>query len=500
MFKTQKILITVFLFFLVSASAVLSQEIIVGNGSWDQIRIRDNITYSESAQGMSNIQLKNNEYQVSDDTDMLLHFNGNIADRSGNYTLVRNQGILTTSKEKKLGEQAGAFPGDNAFVELSPGRAALLAAGNGKINDFSIEFWLYPIRLSEGEKIFQWSGAIKSGDMTLQQTILCVISGRRLNWVFENFFLPADFSETMIELTSTGVMIPGIWHHHLIRYDSETGLIEYLIDGIPEVNTYANSTGRETGEMFAAVIGNQKPANIILGKSYSGYMDELRLTRAFSEPDISIFGTAGGSASTSVFDLQNSGCRLLKISTVERKPGKTDIFYYYRISEDYFNPLSSKPAWVQFKPDQLLPPSVRGRFVQIKANLYPDGTGKNSPVLSEIRLQYERNLPPLPPEQITAESRDGSVRLSWNRVNDSDISGYKVYYGEKPGYYFSSVSVQGPSPVDTGDRTEITLTGLKNGQIYYFAVTSYDSSEKPQESRFSKEISARPSALLRTNQ
>jgi len=41
------------------------------------------------------------------------------------------------------------------------------------------------------------------------------------------------------------------------------------------------------------------------------------------------------------------------------------------------------------------------------------------------------------------------------------------------------------------------MEGLENGKLYYFAITSYDNAEIPHESVFSREISIRPSAIIR---
>ncbi|MDR3559311.1 MAG: fibronectin type III domain-containing protein, partial [Candidatus Pacebacteria bacterium] len=79
----------------------------------------------------------------------------------------------------------------------------------------------------------------------------------------------------------------------------------------------------------------------------------------------------------------------------------------------------------------------------------------------------------------------GTAMLSWNGVSDSNISGYKIYYGTEPrngncppGGYAQNINV--------GKNTRYTLKNLALGKTYYFSVTSYDSSGK--ESCFSKEM------------
>ena len=71
------------------------------------------------------------------------------------------------------------FNGDVTYLELIPAENAAFAAGSGRLDDFSIEFWLNPARLSEGENIIQWSGAVSVKGKTLQQEILCAVSDRK---------------------------------------------------------------------------------------------------------------------------------------------------------------------------------------------------------------------------------------------------------------------------------------------------------------------------------
>ncbi len=68
--------------------------------------------------------------------------------------------------------------------------------------------------------------------------------------------------------------------------------------------------------------------------------------------------------------------------------------------------------------------------------------------------------------------------LSWNPSPDSDIAGYKLYYGvESPPY---------DTVIDLGNHTSYTVNGLLPG-TYYFAVTAYDTSGI--ESAFSNTVS-----------
>ena len=77
------------------------------------------------------------------------------------------------------------------------------------------------------------------------------------------------------------------------------------------------------------------------------------------------------------------------------------------------------------------------------------------------------------------------VQLAWdapvqtNGTPVPNLAGYKLYYGSQSGQY--------QAPLSVGMTTTYTVTGLPTGQIYYFAVTAYDSSG--MESAFSNEVS-----------
>ena len=71
------------------------------------------------------------------------------------------------------------------------------------------------------------------------------------------------------------------------------------------------------------------------------------------------------------------------------------------------------------------------------------------------------------------------IRLAWDQNTESDLAGYKVYYGTTSGTY--------GTPIDAGNVTTYTMTGLTLGQTYFVTVTAYDTS--PNESGYSNEVS-----------
>jgi hypothetical protein len=74
----------------------------------------------------------------------------------------------------------------------------------------------------------------------------------------------------------------------------------------------------------------------------------------------------------------------------------------------------------------------------------------------------------------------GTIKLAWDAVGDSDLSGYKVYYGTSSGIYTGSASV--------GNQTSADITNLQDCKVYYLAVKAVDANGN-ESLAFSNEIS-----------
>lgn len=72
-----------------------------------------------------------------------------------------------------------------------------------------------------------------------------------------------------------------------------------------------------------------------------------------------------------------------------------------------------------------------------------------------------------------------NVTVAWDESQDSEVTGYKIYYGTSSKNYQYSVDVQ--------NNTSCTISGLNEGTTYYFAATGY--TDTNFESNYSKELS-----------
>jgi hypothetical protein len=499
-------------------------------GGW----LSDNAVAVPGFRGGTDFVLAPAAYRLGADTDLLMHFDGQApADETGRWAVGAGRAFSVDGAKAAIGRGAASFKGPSSALSLEPGRGSLLERGS-RFRDFTIEFWLYPASAENGEVILSWQSqrtqVAVSGAQA--QSLVCAITGGRLSWVFQGFFeKPGAFgaggaagagtaaggraatggagaaagsaAASRLELRASAPLVPRTWSHHLIRFDGDTGLLEYLVNGVTEATAYATSTGHEGrgADVYAPAIGAAAP--LVLGADYSGLVDEFRVSRSFvSGPALAPYGRDPGLVLSPVADLGFGNSRLASVDVVSKTPGNTGIELSYRISDEWVGWSLASPEWQPLRPGERLPETARGRYVQVRAELYPDGTGRVSPSLSSITLHYEADPPPPPPAKLIAIAHNGSVELVWSRVPEADVAGYLVYYGDAPGEYFGTAAAAGPSPLDAGNVLSCTVTGLPNGSLVYFVVAAYDKAAPPgnpalRAGLFSMEAAARP---LRTAQ
>ena len=92
--------------------------------------------------------------------------------------------------------------------------------------------------------------------------------------------------------------------------------------------------------------------------------------------------------------------------------------------------------------------------------------------------QLNTGAPVSPPLGLvaTGDADTLTIALSWNANPESDVIGYRVYYktGDSGFPYLGTGAASGDSPIDVGNVTSFTLSGLTPWVTYYIAVTAYD--------------------------
>ncbi|KPK81241.1 MAG: hypothetical protein AMS27_15640, partial [Bacteroides sp. SM23_62_1] len=104
---------------------------------------------------------------------------------------------------------------------------------------------------------------------------------------------------------------------------------------------------------------------------------------------------------------------------------------------------------------------------EIQSHVYDyfDDFTSNKVVYDPWETSEILSAPVSPPTQVIKQEKPDGIYLRWNGNPESDLDGYKIYYGDPTGYSYTS-------SVDVDNVTEYTLTGVAlDDEI---AVTAYD--------------------------
>jgi len=441
---------------------------------------------------------------------------GLFRDSVGRYKVSVSPNIETVDRRySRAGTGAALFHGNGPII-VEPQRTNALFVPNNRIRDFSIEFWLYPQNMENGEQVLSWSATKYINGRFAVQRILCMSSKNKLQWSFVNFFTSTDnLSHINVEFSGSAPIVPKTWSHHLIRFDSVTGMIEYVVNGVSEAIYYATPTRRENSEVYTPVAGSN--GTFLLGENYMGLIDEFKIHSICAGRSSTVkYVPSGGRTETRAIDLGQIDSGVLRIDASGgrisirgnvtyndfRENGRfrfsddSEMNFFIRSSDNPY--LLNRNQWVNFTPGENIP-GIIGRYVQVAVDFYPSADGETSPYLEQLKIVYSPGEPPMPPKNFTAVAVDSGVLLRWKPSQSSNTIGYLVYYSSVRGELFGGDAALGPSPINVGNRTSLLIEGLKNGTLYYFRIASYDritGEVNFNAGEFSNEVTARPLAGL----
>lgn len=484
---------------IVNLSAENRQIVLGGKNGWDGFQYEDKVTTGKGRFGYECIELETNSFVFDETTDLLIDFeNSENPIAAGNYDVVSNK--MKISTDTIMEKNAGLSRNIGGMSVL--GKPGAFFGPEGLRGSFSIEFWLCPSIAENGEVILNWESSKNVRGRLIYQLLNCSFNGGHLEWTLSHFFdsYEGPKGDGEVKLSGKYNIIPDKWSYHVLSFDSEAGILEYIVDGITEDLVYITDTGREGGAISLIILGAASEMNLC--SEFTGKIDDFRiLKRPYSPPDYQsaemagksgrmIYAPAGGRFETKPIRV-STGSVLNSITAEMNVPEQTGICYFVRSGDNFFNWSDSYPEWKPVESGETLT-GVTGLYFQIACDLYPDGDGVKTPSVTSITMDFTEIPLPLPPFTIKAEAGNGKVTLNWNYSVDDTTGGYYIYYGNRPGEYLGRVAVEGNSPVKIGNTTSFTLTGLENGRIYYFAVASWSNLDERVIGPLSKEVFARP--------
>lgn len=465
-----------------------------GDSGWSRISAASGIAFGKGRFGYDCVQLVTNTPAVTGATDLLLTFDdGTFIDATGNY-VVEKSALVSTTKSVR-GNSAALSRGGDVGITLR-GKDNSLFGHSGLMGSFTIEFWLNPSIAENGEEVFSWRSSRSVNRYSAYQMIKASFYKNHLEWKFSGIF--ENYKDNEVNLIGYSTIIPDTWTRHTLSFDDESGLLEYCVDGKTEAILYITSSQHQGGSVCPAVLG--VTSFIEVCPIYTGKIDNFRIERsAYKKEADSLYASGnetykvdGGRFITEPL-LVSQAATLDKVHAVMNVPAQTEVLLYVRSGDNCYGWTDSYPKWKLIHSDEPLT-GVTGLYFQLAADLLPDGGGMTTPSITELDLYYTEQPLPLPPFTVRAEAGDGCVTVTWSYSLDDTAGGYYVYYGNKSGEYLGRIAAEGASPVRVGNTTSLTLTGLKNGTIYYFAVSAYSRIDDKINGLLSKEVYARPTA------
>ena len=480
------------------------------------------------------------------DTDLLLSFdrpaNALRWDDTSQYTLRAN--YIFQANSDAFGNGYGGFFKSEHGVSIIP-QEALWLGRVGDLDSFTIDFRFCAQNIDSNSYIFSKVGNLLGEEISLK----IFIHRGRLVCRFTNIFNDDTGRSRSITMLGRQNIVVGEWYHFALSFDRTTGKLSRYINMVEDEVVYMTSNGTPYGQILVpsfnrlSKVPNLGPAHV--GRGFRGYLDEfrisyvdieqLKLTSHFNVNRFVGVDSIGripfnrpGLVRSEVFEFEHYGTRLISFDWNESLPNKTAIWFEFRISDYKFDETDSRVKWHRITKGQrdihCLTTNdgteLRGKYYQWRANLIPSPDGHSSPILSRVRLQYRPTLPPIVPRDFRVVSAgDRSITLSWRKNVESDLGGYKIYYGANPDRFDGIIThINGrkiDNSISSGREIEVVIDNgvieenmrlhnsnmlnfprIQNTVVYYFSISAYGTYKEGtmfnNESALSRRVHGRP--------
>ena len=441
--------------------------------------------------GLRDFKIPDNKQTPTYYHDLLMHFDSNLTDVMDNY---KASSIDYDDKYglPRYGTASLFLPNKNYFIELIPKPNTFFNTSNN-ISSFTIEFFLKPAKFLINNKVLSKLGPYETDDgQKSYGGMIAYVEKNRLVWKFDNFFFLNGESKA-VELSVGSFLNSEEWSHHSISFDASTGRLTKYLNGREEEIVYVTSTGQQYGSIYYPKFDSNNQNSVYLGGGFLGEIDEFSITKvAKNKFNIEQYRNQS-EVVTKVIDLESQYSFISNINVERELKNGNDVFIYYRASQMYFLENDIQVEWKTFDPNSNI--NINSRYIQIKLIFASSGNNETTPMVGRMSIDYEILPPPTMPTDLKAYASDKSVKLVWRGVSQfSSVTGYKIYYGTKPGIYDTE-----NSPIVVSKTNEYIINNLKNDTLYYFTISAFDNLGENHQSEFAKEVYARPRSFYSNN-
>ena len=458
-FKTRTPYILSLVFFILISTVVKSEYLEIGNKNrpfFKNISLNRTEIFWDRDQ-TENIRLAPESNAGASENILHLDFDANppvlLKDTTGNYRILESN--YTFLPETQAGKGAALFTRKEDRIKIqSPEN---LWPHTDFIGDFSIEMWIKPTHLSWKNTIFKKHGLESSFTNNNNQKIEIFLNQNRIHFLCQNLFQNAGGNPKSIALTSRTELQNNEWVHLHISYNAENGKVGMFINGKEENVRYA----KDLQGIWAASMGILDRSPIVIGESYTGAIDEFRITNRplnneseirfsrYSPLDFNPVHLIGkqsdGIALSDVITLPNSQIsKSARLRYESLEPEGTQLNFWIRYSNKSFqkNQSQEEIPWHLIRNETQNIPEFT--HIQWKTKLRSNPEGSATPVLKDIRIDYTPYQKPVAPRNlktIDSLSVDARVCLDWIRNPESEMQsgGYIIYYGVRSKEYYGKL-------------------------------------------------------------
>ena len=425
------------------------------------------------------IRLRTVSYHGERDNLLYLDFDQAVPellrDQAGRYRIDESNYIFNT--DARHGHGAALFNRrENRVVIRSPEE---LWPGTGPSGDFTIEMWLKPIYFYRKNMLLRKINMLEGKRRGLE----IFLENDRLFVNCENLFEDVAGRLHSLRLGTRSPLRTHEWVHVSVSFEAARGRLRLFLNGEEEnVSTAADPSG-----IWQMVFHPLDRSPIVLAESYAGSLDEFRIADHALRADASAatntttyarlhvdyqtlrgeqrMGTVLSEVLRPKSDVAAVGARSgvggvsLPIGFTARsgrvlyrasEPAGTILNFYVRASRKPFDKDTSERElpWRRVaRPGENFSLEMFSYF-QWRAELQADPTGKSTPVLHEVSLDYQPLMPPPAPGHLRVvpgfETLDRALVLEWDQSPESAVQnggGYCIYYGLRPGEYLGRLQM-----------------------------------------------------------